>query len=619
MFNFDLQKLLKTEMSRKEFLTLGGLVVASLFGVVGLIRELSSRAAASTADIEPEDGTLAGGAAVTTDATASGGNGVKFGSVAAGTTTWLPFNMPNWSTLASKLTDTSNGVFIHSFSPLMPNFNNSTANIEYPYTNYMPPGRIVTTTDANGNKIKIDETVYGGQGRDWSPWRSPSNKTSLVTLMDGESTIYLWQLEDYMSQVEAARKAGVDGFFISVQVVEKGHTEWERSAGMVEAINRVNAAHPGERKFWAILRHDGAAGGTSTTQKLIDSYTWMWNQPCAYKTADGKLLVSPLSVEVTPNRTLTNQPTTGVNFYTTVKNSMAAAGKPISIWPVFVSTWDANAPSFNPITDGFGRWGDRGAEAVIAETRNNRGAAAYCHTTFSKPWMAAVAVQDFRPRDRKFWEAWGFGTLVGSWQAALQAGNSRANWVNIPTLNDFLEGSQIGPSVKNGNDRSYSPWLDVSAYFLTWFKMGTEPTVVRDAIYLAHRLQLATGATAGDPGGGTTITGGTVVDEGVTKTVKQTEFAVLGSGNVIHDDVDVLVFATSAATIEVTIGGVLVKTASVVVGINQIKAPARLGTVSAVMKRSGLVVSGTSVTSPHKIVSSLVSQDLTYYACSSLR
>jgi hypothetical protein len=76
----NLDKLLKKEMTRKEFLALGAFAVVSMFGVVGLIRELSSRAATPTADLEAEDGVVTAPATKQLDATASGGSAVKFGT-----------------------------------------------------------------------------------------------------------------------------------------------------------------------------------------------------------------------------------------------------------------------------------------------------------------------------------------------------------------------------------------------------------------------------------------------------------------------------------------------------------------------------------------------------------
>lgn len=79
MHNFDFQKLLAKPMTRKQFLGLGVLAVASVLGVSAVLRQLSISAAVSEADIEVEDGALQGNAALKTDATASGGKAVEFG------------------------------------------------------------------------------------------------------------------------------------------------------------------------------------------------------------------------------------------------------------------------------------------------------------------------------------------------------------------------------------------------------------------------------------------------------------------------------------------------------------------------------------------------------------
>jgi hypothetical protein len=91
MQHTDFKKLLSVPVTRKEFLGLGVLAVATAFGLVGLLRELSSKAASNAVDIEPEDGTLQAGATVKSDATASGGKAVQFGSVAAST---MPLTNP---------------------------------------------------------------------------------------------------------------------------------------------------------------------------------------------------------------------------------------------------------------------------------------------------------------------------------------------------------------------------------------------------------------------------------------------------------------------------------------------------------------------------------------------
>jgi hypothetical protein len=67
------QKLLKRDMTRKEFLTFSGLIIVSIFGIAGVIKELASHATTPTASVEPEDGTPSTNAKKVTDSTANSG------------------------------------------------------------------------------------------------------------------------------------------------------------------------------------------------------------------------------------------------------------------------------------------------------------------------------------------------------------------------------------------------------------------------------------------------------------------------------------------------------------------------------------------------------------------
>jgi hypothetical protein len=77
--NPQFQKLLRREMSRKDFLGFSALAVASLLGVYGLIEKLTSHATTPTASVEPETGTVNLPATKVNDTTASAGKAVKFG------------------------------------------------------------------------------------------------------------------------------------------------------------------------------------------------------------------------------------------------------------------------------------------------------------------------------------------------------------------------------------------------------------------------------------------------------------------------------------------------------------------------------------------------------------
>lgn len=96
MFSQDLKSLIHKKLTRKEFLGLGGLAIASLFGISGLIQTISSHAATDALLLETEDGTTSGVSKIISDASAGGGKAVMFGA----TTTPLATE-PRWLSGAS--------------------------------------------------------------------------------------------------------------------------------------------------------------------------------------------------------------------------------------------------------------------------------------------------------------------------------------------------------------------------------------------------------------------------------------------------------------------------------------------------------------------------------------
>jgi hypothetical protein len=81
MLDPKFKNLLQLKVTRKEFIRLGAITVASLVGVVGVISEIASHAASPYGSQEAEDGSLAGGAGTINSSGASGGEAVVFGAM----------------------------------------------------------------------------------------------------------------------------------------------------------------------------------------------------------------------------------------------------------------------------------------------------------------------------------------------------------------------------------------------------------------------------------------------------------------------------------------------------------------------------------------------------------
>jgi glucan endo-1,3-alpha-glucosidase len=99
--------------------------------------------------------------------------------------------------------------------------------------------------------------------------------------------------------------------------------------------------------------------------------------------------------------------------------------------------------------------------------------------------------------------------VIDEWQAAvawppaqspapvLQA----ADWAEIVTWNDYTESTYVAPFAETGatqgpwsaeNSGSYlchTGYLDLSQYYIQWFKLGHPPLITQDVIYYSYRLQ----------------------------------------------------------------------------------------------------------------------------------
>jgi hypothetical protein len=68
-----------------------------------------------------------------------------------------------------------------------------------------------------------------------------------------------------------------------------------------------------------------------------------------------------------------------------------------------------------------------------------------------------------------------------AWEIAI---GKAAEAVSITTWNDYSEGSEVRPSLA-----TQSGFSDLAAYFISYFKRGVPPRIVRDAIYYFHRIE----------------------------------------------------------------------------------------------------------------------------------
>lgn len=187
--------------------------------------------------------------------------------------------------------------------------------------------------------------------------------------------------------------------------------------------------------------------------------------------------------------------------------------------PLFLD-FGAHSDEFASISHGFSEWGSRSYVGQESSTRDVRRA-----HDMGKIWMQPVSVQDARPNQGIYDEAGNTATLRATWTRAIE---DDADWVQLTTWNDYSEGSQFAPSLHNGH-----AYLDLTSYYLTKFKTGSWPKIVRDTLYLSARTQFADA----DPTG----------DQSLVMSIRK------GSAPP-RDKVEVLSFLTAAGSVRTTVG-----------------------------------------------------------------
>jgi glycosyl hydrolase family 71 len=456
----------------------------------------------------------------------------------AATSAALPFDLPATSVLRAS----PRKVFAHYFTPYPVSLDNQAATNDYYTRNYLNP--------AGEGGI---HQAYGGLLRDRPIPRAP--------IASG------YQLEDMKAEVRTAIAAGLDGFTVDLLNLSTTSAHRKRVDLLIQAAAAVDPA------FKIVLMPDMTAGQIKTYDAagLAAVLHELAKSRSVHRLADGRVVVSPFKAE---NKTAA--------WYATFNAAMERLGTKVALVPVFLD-FTAHYADFASVSHGFSNWGNR--------SPNRQGGIAGAISTshsLGKIWMQPVAAQDERPNQRIYDEANNTENLRTTWQNAISGG---ADWIQLTTWNDFSEGTQFVPSPHND-----SVYLDLTSYYLTRWKTGSWPTIVRDTLYLTHRSH----AVALHP----TAAG-------------QTKFMVPRSGtNTPRDRVEILSFLTAAAQVRASIG-TSTSTYNAAAGVQAQLFPLANGTNTATVIRNGTTTA--TVTSPFAVTSTPRVQDLQYNAAGSGR
>lgn len=369
------------------------LVVASLlcFGVIGIVTVILSKAAGPSANLETELGTIKDNAQVVTDASASGGSAIKFGTQSADEGRF--FKMPDLSS-SNKL------VFAHYFGPYPIHITNVLPSNDYYANNYLR---------ATGESSKFITT--GGLLRD-RPWLMPL----------GAST---WEYDDTKQDIAWAKDAGINGFYVNLMSLDPANANNRRYLKLRDA---ATASYPG---FSVIPMVDVSAKSSLYTATATDVAALIASfASSSHRLSDGRMLVGSFEHESRTSSWWNS-------VWSTLSSTYGITAAPVAVYGDL--TVAGNYTQYAS-----GRWGS-GADPNIYATRSNYGPTA---ASRGEQYQADVWAQDIRPTSKLFDEARGTKTLMTAWDRAISDG---ATLVQICTWSDYSEGSHFRPSPARGS------------------------------------------------------------------------------------------------------------------------------------------------------------------------
>jgi hypothetical protein len=435
-------------------------------------------------------------------------------------------------------------VFAH-YMPMFPiSMDNKEADKDYYATQFLT---------VNGESGK--HAAYGGYWRDRPLPRPPSS------LPD-------WQLADLRTEIGQAQSVGIDGFAVDILTTR----------ATSDVVDRIQQAAAQVGNFTVLPTADMSITlGEMNPADFAAEVAPYLSAPAAFRLSDGRPVLGAWFAE-------RKEPAWWASVLNILREKFNLT---VAFVPTFCVTGD-NPEKFAPFSYGFSMWGGRDPDAMTVVNAGRGSPVDLVERThrLGKLWMQPVVFQDSRPKDAAFEEAANSQTNRQAWQIADE---QHAEWVQLITWNDYAESTAMAPSVAHG-------WriLDMNAYDIARFKLGTSPPIVRDALYVSYRDQ--------------PVSAPTVYPESSPMKVSESVLP--------RDTIEVVAFATAPSRIAVR-AGTQNYSCDVSAGRGICICPLSLGSISVEMWRDGSVVA--TAQSNADVTKTPYVQDLQYRVVGGLR
>jgi glucan endo-1,3-alpha-glucosidase len=378
-------------------------------------------------------------------------------------------------------------------------------------------------------------------------------------------------IQGYEREIKEAQATGIDGFILDIGVWN--HPIWSYYNRRVELIYR--AAELLDNGFQ--LSFFVEFSDPTNIVNLVETYGNRRNTLRHH----GGIVLSAWGMNSVPSMGWV-----GLDWKNTVLDPLKKAGYSVFFIPHF---WPPHAHELPGYADaesilnqdgsflsGLFLFGAAGVPYQLTQCNSNYTVAVHgAGKTFMASYTPHYWGNQQPGNGRRYFESDGGEGTILQWNSIIQ---NQPDWVDLVTWNDFNESTYCSP-VLNPEQSQYgegflatphrychAAYLELSKYYIAWYKTGQEPPIDRDALFYFYRTH-PKNAVASDP-----------------KDAPVTSF-----GGDPQDVIYSTVFLTGPAQLEIDSGGNR-STNTLAAGIQSVRTPFMPGPQLFILRRNGAVV-----------------------------
>jgi glucan endo-1,3-alpha-glucosidase len=297
-------------------------------------------------------------------------------------------------------------------------------------------------------------------------------------------------VEGYRKEIMEAQAANIDGFALNVGAWDDVQAYYKRRVPLI--YQAAETLGTGFKLFFSVDYAD-----PTNVVNMVETYA---NRTNTFR-YQGKVVLSAYGQNDVPSVGWT-----GMDWTNAIIGKLKQDGYPVFFIPFFFSdppdelpnSIDANQvlTNYAGILDGLFCFAVAGElEQTIAANAQYT----YVVNQAGKTSMASVYPNYWGCKQlsvgRRYFESLGGEGMELQWDQLM---GYSPDWVEIVTWNDFHESTYVSPVVNPGQyffelvsprRNTHSGYLELSKYYITWYKTGYQPPIARDALFFFYRIQ----------------------------------------------------------------------------------------------------------------------------------